>query len=86
MRLRRIEMRVILPRDYKPNPGHIFKANPRCEFKESHIEEAVENFVDYLDRVYPGLDFRMVKVGPGRFNFICTGDRVEQSTLDSERR
>lgn len=85
MLLRRIEMRVILPSHWRPNPGHTFHASPGCSFKENHIESAVEDFINYLDKSYPGVDFRMVKVGPGKFNFIYQEKPVEKSSVDAER-
>jgi hypothetical protein len=88
--LRRIVMRVILPKGYPPNPGHTYKAKPHEMFNAAKEEEAVDDFAEYLDRGYPCLDFRYVRVGPGRYNFICTGPRTkenrEENTLDSERR
>ena len=78
MLLRRIEMRVILPSHWRRNRGHTFHAGPGREFKDSHIESCIEDFTNYLDRVYPGVDFRMVKVGPGKFNFIYQEKTVER--------
>lgn len=81
--LRRIVARVIMP-DGQVDPGHTWKAGPHSYFKEIHEERAVEEFVSYLDQNYPAFDFRMVKVGPGRYNFIYAGSRKDNNEKEKE--
>ena len=48
-----------------------YRAKPSYAYTLKDIEQMIETFVDQLDKNYPQLEFRMVRVGPNRYNFIA---------------
>jgi hypothetical protein len=75
-KLKRITVRMI------PKPGSgtkmdqtVFKAPAGRSYTEETVEMALDRVVDYLDERFPLWEFRMVKVGAGRFNFVYDGER-----------
>lgn len=78
MRIKHITARVIAAEfdaDAVKAERTVFRAPPGKLYVESTREQIVERVVNYLDRKYPAIDFRMVEVGPTQINFVPIGPR-----------
>lgn len=70
-------MRIIPPKDIglAKEERVNFDAPPGKKWTEESEEQAVEKVVEYLDKKYPRWEFRMVRVGVGKYNFVFAGTR-----------
>jgi hypothetical protein len=68
-------MKVFAPDNKKVQETRIFKAVKGHVFNEGGIQRCLDDMADYLEKKYPGQDFRLVELSGGRFNFInATGE------------
>lgn len=81
MRFKSILVRIIAPEESATESDAAkaervkFVAPPHRQYTDSSREQVVEKVINYLDKKYPTLDFRIVDVGKRQINFICTGER-----------
>jgi hypothetical protein len=59
--------------------GRQYKAKPHFAYTAKDIERMIEGYVDELEKEFPQVEFRMVRVGPNRYNFIADELRVQAS-------
>jgi hypothetical protein len=53
-------------------------------FPPEAIEKQLEAVIEHIDKSFPKLEFRMVKLLPNRFSFICIGKREEKPSPEIE--
>jgi hypothetical protein len=71
---KRIHVKVIMG---KKTLNHEFRAPAQRGYTERDIEDTVEKMVEHLDKTFPYIEFRLVRLDqPNRMNFIATGNRV----------
>lgn len=75
---KRVYLRVIPPEGHPDIEGVIVAkaAQGRC-YTEQQVEEIVERMIERLDQRFPRWEFRMVRVGFDRVNFVYAGLRGE---------
>lgn len=81
-RLKNIHVRMIPPEGHRED-SYTFKAPPGRWYTEESEQEAIEKVVDYLDKKYQYWNFKMVKVGHGKYNFVYDGLRERPDANDS---
>jgi hypothetical protein len=79
---RHIEFKIILPKGEKPILLKI-RANPHCGFNPTQIDEKLESVVEFIEKKWPFLEFRLVELGPAAFNFVCRG--FKQAKIQEEQ-
>jgi len=80
MRLKHFTVRVIaaeFDEDAVKAERTVFRAPPGKVYVESSREQIIERAVNYLDKKYPSIDFRMVDVDATQINFVPTGPREQ---------
>lgn len=81
--LKQIHVKMIPPEGHRPQKT-TFRAPPGQNYTPESEEQAIEKVVDYLDKTYRYWNFKMVKVGVGRYNFVYDGLRkAEEINHDS---
>jgi len=65
---KRIHLSVVTP---KKIVRRIISAPPTRAFHDLGIENELAQFAADLERMNPGVEFRLVPLGTNRFNFIC---------------
>jgi hypothetical protein len=65
---KRVHFSVVTP---KGTSRRIVSAGARRVFSSLGIEACLSRFVEQLEKLNPGVEWRLVPIGPNRFNFIC---------------
>lgn len=78
--LRQVTVKVILP-EGKLGDYQKFHAPAGCAYSEANIENVVEHVINHLDKKYPLWDFRMIRIGQGKFVFAYAGLRENVDEL-----
>ena len=73
---KRVTMRVIPPEGHPDIEGVIVaKAQPgRCYTAEA-VEDIIDKMIERLDQRFPYWNFKMIRLGPDRVNFVYDGLR-----------
>jgi len=82
MRIKHFTVRIIAAEfdaDAVKADRTVFRAPPGKVYVESTREQIIERVVNYLDKKYPAIDFRMVEVDATQINFVPTGPREQAS-------
>jgi hypothetical protein len=72
--LRRVHIRII-PAEGHREDSYTYKAPPGRFYQLEDEGKVCERVIEFLDEKYPWWNFRMVKVGLGRYNFVYDGLR-----------
>jgi hypothetical protein len=89
MRIKHITVRVIAAEfdaDAVKAERTVFRAPPGKVYVESTREQIIERVVNYLDKKYPTIDFRMVDVDATQINFVPTGPREREASDEGRDR
>lgn len=78
--LKQIHIRMIPPEGHQED-AYTFRAPAGRHYTEESEQTAVEKVVEYLDKKYPWWEFKMVRVGRGKYNFIYDGLREQRAAL-----
>jgi hypothetical protein len=73
----------IIPAEGHAEDAYAFKAPPGRFYRQEDEEKVIEKVVEHLDARYPYWNFRMVKVGAGKYNFVYDG--LREKVIDSGR-
>jgi hypothetical protein len=85
---KRITIRVIGPQPADSDDKRVdFKWYPRAPagrgYSAADIQGILDQCVGYLEKKYPQWEFRLVELGPNRFNMVWAGDRTVDEILES---
>ena len=72
--LKQIKIRII-PAEGHAEDKQTFHAPPGRHYTDESIEHVVEKVIEHLDKKYPWWEFKIVKVGRGKYNFVYDGLR-----------
>jgi hypothetical protein len=84
-RLKNIHVRMIPPEGHRED-AYTFKAPAGRVYDEASEQQAIDKIIDYLDKKYRYWEFKLVKVGWGRYNFVYAGLRENADGLDDIRK
>jgi len=73
---KQIEFRVCGMPDGVKDSHIVQHARPGRAFKDEVVDEALERMSQELEKKFPAWEFRLVELGPARFNFVWAGRRT----------
>lgn len=83
--LRRVHIRIIPPEGHRED-SYTYKAPPHKFYRLEDEDKVCERVIEHLDKRYPWWEFKMVKVGAGKYNFVYVGLREQRPELSEENK
>ena len=69
---KKVELKIIIAEFEQTKHFH---AKPNMAYTSNDIDQMLLIFADQIEKTYPQIEFRMVQIGPNKFNFIAEGVR-----------